>query len=207
MKLKKAFCTFCAVCMLLSVVTTSGMAAEPRAEYAGTTMRCKVVVIDDSGEHVQDVNVPIPATATKAQQEQLVQSAALSVIGPNTRSVRGGYDTISQETMLGISSGWDWDVGGGKLAQTYARAIVQFSGITATGSLGKATKLIVTIRSNQSPGASQVETLDLNVYQGLVVFTSGRVTLKKDSTLSVVATTDQGGATIDTCTVFGDPFG
>lgn len=204
MKAKKMLSTFCVACMLLSILVVPGSAAETRADYAGTTMRCMVVDMDDDSAQPYDIYVPIPADATSDEQARLVNAAAMAAVEPTNRSVRGGYDKISSDGSFDIASGWDWDVGGGKLNNTYKRAIIQFVGITPSAG---ATTLTVTIRSDKSPGAKQEDTIGVNEYPANVVFVSGKVTMAVNSTLSVTATTDRGGARIDTCTVWGDPYG
>lgn len=207
MNTRKMTSVVCAMCMLLSIMAVPVSAVEDRATYAGTTMCCKVVVVGENGMHTEDVYIPIPANATKDEQARLVNAAAMAAVEPTTWSNRGGYDNISTKTSLNIASGWDWNVGGGKLSNTYKQAIVEFVGITPTGSMGVATEMIVTIRNDVSPGASQVERMDIHKYPALVIFVSDKVSLAQGSTLSVAATTDAGGATVDTCRVWGDSFG
>lgn len=208
MKKQKTMSLFCALAMALTLVLpVSAAHATPLSQlstFAGTTMRIAVVSMDGNEMCTQDVNVAIPAGTTKAQQAHLVTEAASVAMALSTQNVRGGYDNISTGGSFHISSGWNWDIGGGKLAQTYLRTIVQISGITATSN---ATTLTVTITNGASPGAGQSKDFNISDYQGLVIFDRNAVSMTEGTTLSVVATTNRGGAILDSCTVWGDPYG
>lgn len=209
MRIKKMLSSICALCILLSAVSIPSVAAEARSAYAGNTKPCHIVVasMDKGTEAIYNINVPIPANATKSDEARLVREAAAATVTSSRLRVLG-------EDLLSTSGAWALPgnsstilrVGGGTLQKTYATLYVQFENVRP---IGLETKLFVKVVNSAKPNATYISSGNIHMTSAgsVVYFINGdsypndTISFNKGNKLDIYAGTDGRGADIDECYV------
>lgn len=217
MKRKKALSVILAACLVLSLAAMTGLAAEPRAAYAGRTMRGLVIVVDEDGNATQrEVEVAVPAAASQKQQDELVKTVTMNTVASVTGKAmpRGGsqWDIISESTTSILVEGHhNAELVEGTLAENYESVVVQLSGILPVGFPynDPIYELNVNIMSDKSPGQYADQTFAFEVGRDFNVLfhsNSTSVSMRKGSTITARAHTDKRGIEIQTCRLWGVPY-
>ncbi|MPM14481.1 hypothetical protein SDC9_60844 [bioreactor metagenome] len=211
MKLNKFLSMACAVCLTLSstipgyAVKLPDSASGKLSNYAGSTVKCNIVVGDMSGgkDTTYVVDVAIPDGATKEQESQLIREAAFAVNGTTTRATRAVMDLISEEQGLTVVASKASSVGGGTLTDNYILLAIAFGNVS---SINNASSLSVTVTSDSSSGRSH--TMIQDIYpEGddfLVYMYTGysNVFFVNGDTIDVTAKPNTGAAAIGSCQVW-----
>lgn len=207
MKMRRFWSFLFTLCMVTSLMAPSGAASldasVQRSGFAGSTMKCQVILdnVESGVATTKIIEVNIPASATKAQEGQLVQSAALAAMKSVSLTRAGLMDTLSTETGLTIVSGWDWEVGRGTCEDNYTLLIMQFNGIRIRNG---ATELTVRVTNDRSPTGTFTSSADITTTVNAILYMrESRVGMRTGDTVVVNATTDCGGIDVDSCVISG----
>lgn len=168
--IKRFACAVFAVCMIMTA-SIPAFAAEilPEgtmiSEYAGNVKNCAVILFDETGEHVYEIDVAIPEGASKLEEEATCQNAILSLINPTARSAASTFandseDWISNEpfTITAQST----EKGGvllydGELNNSYESLIINFEDIVVSNG---ASRVNVRVENSVYPGGGNTYSTD-----------------------------------------------
>lgn len=168
------------------------------AEFAGETMKCKIVIADFEGNITESysVDIPIPATATKARQNQLVQAAVRA---------NEPFEEISYEDgKWTITPNYEPWVGGGRLADNYKTLLVEFEDLTVYNG---AQEIAVRMTNSGQLGRNFELNADIRGYDAFAAYIAGGnygspdLTLERGDVIDVYASAVSGGVSIGGCRV------
>lgn len=213
-KYKRLLSLVCAVCMALSLVIPASAAdvseGATLSEFAGTTITCQVVHGTFSGgtDRVYTIDVPIPANATKDEQDALVRNAAYA--STNVAAPRfnwAGQDLISSKSYIAIphstSEKGGIGVGGGLLLKDYSTLYVQFDGVSPVNG---ASVLNIRVENDRFENSNVYTSGDIRLgnYPTTIYMIEGRFYgdgtfyMGSTDTITVWASTNVGYANVNT---------
>ena len=202
-KAKKFLAILCACCMTLAMMAPAfAVEAAPISDNAGKTVQC-LLYTDDPSEQPYTIDIFIPATASDAEEAELVNAAAMTaVFGSSATRAARTFPVLSEVTNIPtMMDGVDAYVGGGTLDTTYPVALVTFKNLTSGNG---ASTLTVTLENESISGMNRTREIDLYTtkqYVGFAQSDKDGLRMEAGNKLSFYATTDRGYADADSCTV------
>ena len=215
MKFSRFLSAACAACLTVAMAVPAGAAnvtpidAEEvqLSEYAGSTMKCQVVVgaADGNGEDTSYiVDIAVPEGATKAQADQLVMSAVQPAAKASAR-IGEVFDTIiTNDNLPTIVAPTFWNIGTGTFEMKYETLVVMFyDPIFSTGTselIAQVTNTTTGVKATQS-GRTDIP---LSAYVYIIPSRDGgnNITFKNGESVNVKASVDAGYMEASSCEVW-----
>jgi hypothetical protein len=198
MKSRKFVSLLCAAVMLLGTIPTASA-----AESTTRTVPCQIVIADGSTTTTKELEVSVPANASKAEEKALVRAAVYAESGLPSPVARSGlFETIIEnDGPIDMVPSWSMKflIGTATVTKQYLSVIVEFEDLYGGNGAGDLTVELY----NKDIDTSFINTITLNKYPMYTYFLAIRENLElyAGNEISVYAYTDTGYAKASSCVV------